>query len=346
MYEVPSYAVKNFVVSKPKTALANPFHVSVPAAPFTLDAAKYRAVEAIRLHGKQSRTSIADLIGYSPSKMTSVVNDLIDEGLLTETGEGTATGGRRARTIDFNPDYGYFAAATVEVSRLDIALVDFCGNVRVRRLLPMPHDATPQATLDSICGFILERLEKLAIPLDKIYGVGLSTPVPVEPDSGTLNEAPELPGWGGYQIDSQLREVFPYGVVIIEKDANAMAYAELRHGQSGADTFVYIKPDAPVSVGIVIGGQIYHGASGRAGDIGGGGGAELASLIAFLDPALVIIGGASDGDHQTFAALSRQLLSADSSGRRRVERSALGAEAAMTGIIARIADRVFVEGER
>lgn len=332
---------------KPKTVLSNPFQISAAAAPFSLDAAKFRAVEAIRQHGRQSRTGIADLIGYSPSKMTSVVNELMDEGVLAETGEGTATGGRRARSIDFNPDYGYFVGATVEASRLDIALVDFSGRIRVRLLLPAPVIATPQAILDSICGFILERLTKLGIPLDKIYGFGLTTPVPLEPSSGTLYESTDLPGWGGYQIESQLREVFPYGVVVIEKDANAMAYGELRRGRVNTDSFVYLKSDPPISAGIVIDGQIYRGASGRAGEIDRPGGAELAALMAFIDPALVVIGGdATEKEPEAFAAVSRQLLSVPGAGRRRVERTSLGNEAAMTGIIARVAESVFVAGER
>ena len=81
---------------KSRTAIVNPFQTEINSAPFALDAPKLRTVETLRSLGKQSRSTIAELITYSPSKMTSVVNDLIDDGILEEVGEEASTGGRKA----------------------------------------------------------------------------------------------------------------------------------------------------------------------------------------------------------------------------------------------------------
>lgn len=327
----------------------NPFQTEIRSAPFALDFPKLRTVETLRLLGKQSRSAIAELITYSPSKMTAVVNDLIDDGILEEVGEEASTGGRKARAVDFNPDFGYFATATIAPARFDVALVDFATNIRVRRIIPLPDDTSPQNILNIICDFLLERLEKLNIPLEKILGFGLATPVAVDTRTGTLSDSPYLAGWGGYQIDSHLREVFPYAVIVLEKDVNAMAYGMLRRGLQTHNTFVAVKVNEPRSVGIVIDGHIYRGASGRAGEISAANNDEaylggLASLIQFLDPEVVMIAGDSTEAETQFAAiLDRYLLEQSSLARQRLplERSPLGLEAMITGLILQVAEHVF-----
>ena len=193
------------------------------------------------------------------------MNDLIDDGILEEVGEEASTGGRKARAVDFNPNFGYFATATIEPDRFDVALVDFAANIRVRRIIPLPDDISPQNILSIICDFLLERLEKLNIPLEKILGFGLSTPVAVDVRTGTLWDSTALPGWGGYQIDSHLREVFPYAIIVLEKDVNAMAYGLLRRGLQPHKTFIAVKANEPRGVGLVINGHVCRGVNGFAG---------------------------------------------------------------------------------
>ena len=332
---------------KSRTAIVNPFQTEIRSAPFALDAPKLRTVETLRSLGKQSRSTIAELITYSPSKMTSVVNDLIDDGILEEVGEEASTGGRKARAVDFNPNFGYFATATIEPTRFDVALVDFAANIRVRRIIPLPEDTSPQNILSIICDFLLERLEKLNIPLDKILGVGLATPAAIDVRTGTQWDSPHLPGWGGYQIDSHLREVFPYAVIVLEKDVNAVAYGLLRRGQHRHKSFMAIKANEPRGVGIVIDGRVYRGASGCAGAMSTVNGDEafcrdLALLIQFIDPEAVIIAGdGSEAETQFSAMLGRYLLEQSSATRQRLERSTLGLEAMITGLILEVAESIF-----
>ncbi len=123
---------------------ASPFEATpTQTAPFTLAPPKFMTVAAIREAGTLSRTHIAEAIGYSPSKITSVVNDLIQDGILEEKGEGPATGARRAREIGFNPQFGYIVAARIGFTKLDIALVDFTEHIRLRRMLPLPPTRRP-----------------------------------------------------------------------------------------------------------------------------------------------------------------------------------------------------------
>ncbi len=248
----------------------SPFEVTpTRTAPFKLSPPKFMTVAAIRQSGTLSRTRIAETIGYSPSKITSVVNDLIQDGILEEKGEGPATGARRAREIGFNPNFGYIVAARIGFSKLDIALVDLTEHIRVRRMLPMLQPADPDTVLNQICEVVRERIDKLGIPVSDIFAFSIIVPSSVDMQSGTLFDTPHLPSWGGYPIDSLIREAFPYAMVLIENEANAMAFGELHKGDARhLQNLVYVNVGTSINAGLILNGQIYRGANGRAGDIG------------------------------------------------------------------------------
>ena len=229
---------------------------------------QYAATESLRLHGQLSRSSIAEFTGYSPSRVTGIVNDLLNEGILEECENSEYTGGRRAKDLYFNPNFGYIVAVTVGTERLDVALAGFDEKIRIRRMLPTQPDEGPSVILDAAANFVTQWLERFEIPLEKVYGVGVTLSGAVDYHTGTPHESPELPGWGGYQIASFFREVFPYAVVIVDRDTNAMAFGELRRGAGRQHNhLLYVNIGHNINTALVINGEIYRGESGRAGDI-------------------------------------------------------------------------------
>ncbi|MCD4687467.1 MAG: ROK family transcriptional regulator [Anaerolineae bacterium] len=283
--------------TRPERLRDNPFEaVPTHTAPFKLPLPEYLTVTAIRQFGTLSRTRIAETIGYSPSKITAVVNDLLRDGIVEELGSGPPTGARRAKELGFNPNFGYVVAVRVGFSKLEIALVDFSGHIRVRRMLPLPHPADPDTVLNEICNVVQERIDKLGIPMSAVLSFSITVPGAVDIQSGTLFDSPFMPSWGGYQIDSVIRESFPYAMVHVENEANAMAFGELRQGGARQlRSLIYVNVGASINSGIILDEQIYRGANGRAGDIGqmhvthrSGGVEETVPLEALVSGAAIV----------------------------------------------------------
>jgi predicted NBD/HSP70 family sugar kinase len=239
------------------------------AAPIKLSAPNLMTVMAIRQHGVLSRSNIAEQIGYSNAKITGVVNDLIEQNILLEMDEAKSSGGRRARYVGFNPDFGYIVTINIGVTKLELALIDFGENIRIRRMLPINIKDGPETILTEICSFILDRIQQLKIPLEKIFAFVATLPGAIDSETQTPFETPLMPTWAGYQIENHLSQAFPYAVIQIENDANALAFGELRKGiAQEVKNFIYVKVGTTISAGIIINGKIYRGANGRAGDIG------------------------------------------------------------------------------
>jgi glucokinase-like ROK family protein len=237
-----------------------PFHLLMPQA---------KAIESIRRLGPLSRTEIADKIGYSRSKITSVVNELTDAGILAELGDGESSGGRRPRVLNFNANFGYVVGIDMGATSLDIALADFNGKIIDRQTMFIDVREGPDITLGLIRNTVLERLAVLGISPHKIYGFGMGVPGPVEFSTGLLIAPPIMPGWEAYPIAAFIRESFPHAVVIVDNDVNVMALGELRSGAGVShDNFLFIKIGTGIGCGIVCDGQVYRGTNGCAGDIG------------------------------------------------------------------------------
>jgi predicted NBD/HSP70 family sugar kinase len=242
-----------------------------------------------------------------------------------------------------------------------VALVDFDEKIRVRWMIPIDMMNDPLTIVDQVCRFALGRLQQLEIPIEKVFGVGFSLPGAISLKSGTLFDTATLPGWGGYQLESHLREVFPYALVVLERDANVMVFGELRKGLGkGHHHVLYVKIESSISTGLILDGRIYRGANGRAGSIsnvqlspadtplerGEMVGSRLAVLVDLLDPELILLGGDTKTlGHEYLAAIRRSILSLSQSSATenlRVEIAPLGAEANMLGLIGLTAGQIFI----
>lgn len=101
-----------------------------------------------------------------------------------------------------------------------------------------------------------------------IGGIGVAVAAPVATSDHTIAIPGILPGWDGVDITAPLRTAFNVPVYV-DNDANLATYGESRMGvAAGKRNFVYISANDGVGAGIVINGEIMHGVTGLAGEIG------------------------------------------------------------------------------
>jgi glucokinase len=81
--------------------------------------------------------------------------------------------------------------------------------------------------------------------------------------------APNVPGWTDLPLAARLRDGLELGCVVCETDVKAATLAEARWGAlRDADPGVFLSVGTGLAAGIVVGGQVLHGANGAAGEIG------------------------------------------------------------------------------
>jgi len=101
-----------------------------------------------------------------------------------------------------------------------------------------------------------------------IDSVGVSAAGFVSSDRKTMLATPNIAGWNGVDLDSDLTQVIGLPVVI-ENDANAAAWGEARFGAGrGIDHLLMLTVGTGIGGGIVVNGDLYRGAFGVAAEIG------------------------------------------------------------------------------
>ncbi|AZV44382.1 ROK family glucokinase [Peribacillus asahii] len=111
------------------------------------------------------------------------------------------------------------------------------------------------------------KLAELKKKRSELLGIGMGAPGPVRSESGSVYEAINL-GWRNYPLKDVLEKktLLP---VVIDNDANMAALGEMWKGAGqGAKDLVCITLGTGVGGGVIANGQVVHGASGAAGEVG------------------------------------------------------------------------------
>ncbi|MEU9750148.1 MULTISPECIES: ROK family transcriptional regulator [Streptomyces] len=225
-----------------------------------------RVVRAVRMAGSLTQAEIARSTGLSAATVSNIVRELREGGTVEVT--PTSAGGRRARSVSLSGDAGIVIGVDFGHTHLRVAVGNLAHQVLAEESEPLDVDAS------SAYGFgraeeLVERLiEATGIGRQKVIGVGLGVPGPIDVVSGTLGSTSILPGWTGINPSEEMAGRL--GVpVYVDNDANLGALGELVWGSGrGVKDLAYIKVASGVGAGLVIDGQIYRGPGGTAGEIG------------------------------------------------------------------------------
>ena len=121
--------------------------------------------------------------------------------------------------------------------------------------------------LSDICEAMEARLAEKEISLDDIEGVGIGLPGPITND-GTVLQCVNL-GWGTFNVEEKLSEMFRGIKVKAGNDANVAALGEAwQGGGKDYDDILMITLGTGVGGGVIINGKILTGYNGGAGEIG------------------------------------------------------------------------------
>jgi predicted NBD/HSP70 family sugar kinase len=225
---------------------------------------------AIARAGATTRAELSRLTGLSRSAVGDCVTDLLSDGLIVErTSEGTAGGrGRRATTLHLRPAPGVVLGIDLGHMHVSAAAATRDGEVLAERTAALDVDHRPEQALDLAARLAHETLTAGDVTLDDVAAVAAGIPGPLDMREHTVRANTILTEWVGIDPAAELtaRLARP---VFVGNDADMGAIGEYRFGSArGLDNLLYVKVSHGIGAGIVIGGTIYHGSTGIAGEIG------------------------------------------------------------------------------
>jgi predicted NBD/HSP70 family sugar kinase len=225
------------------------------------------ALDLLLEHGPLSRTRLGELTGLSKPTASQLLARLEADGLVVASGSSRGGPGPRAQLYAVNPRAGHVAAMDVTPARIVAAVADITGRIVGEHELPTPRRAGPDAVAN-----VMHALEgaatAAAVPTDELLHLAIGTPGAFDPRSRRLRYARHLPGWHDPDLLDRLAQATGLPVQV-DNDVNLAAVAELTSGRArGVDDFVLLWVDDGLGAAVVIGGRLYGGVSGGAGEVG------------------------------------------------------------------------------
>lgn len=223
-----------------------------------------RVLELIASGQATSRTELSELLGAPRSTISLTVSQLVERGLVAEQGTSESTGGRPRKVLRLGGTDEFAVAADLGGRHARIGVVLPGGELTDVSTVPFAIADGPQAVLPRLA----ERLEALAERRgrERLRGVGLALPGPVDVESGVVNLPSRMPGWNKFPVGAWLDERFEVPSAV-DNDANCMAVGEHTIQPVERRQSIMVKIGSAIGAGIIVDGRLYRGATGAAGDI-------------------------------------------------------------------------------
>ena len=214
-----------------------------------------------------SRTELAKRSGLPAATITRIVGNFLTAGLISEVTSEESSGGRRPVLLSINATAGYVVGVKLREDGMTVTVCDLsCTPVRAGEHAIQPGDE-PHHVVDAIADTIKRLIAEAGISMRQVLGVGVGLSGLIDSSRG-LCRLSSILDWHNVELGPALQ--FKLHVPVrVDNDVNTLAVAE-RYFGAGRDigNFLLITVGRGVGLGIVVGGEIYRGTHGGAGEFG------------------------------------------------------------------------------
>lgn len=226
-----------------------------------------------------SQAEIGRRTGLSRTTVASLVAELRRQGRIAAADPAPTTGrGRPAARYRLRGEEQIVLGVDFGHAHLAVAVADLAGGIRAERRVELDTHVRPHEALDRAAALITELLagtDPSVVPAMVVIGV--PGPIALTDPSATAEMVLQarrvcagtvLSAWVGLDPAGELADRVGLPV-LAENDANLGAIGEHRFGgATDVDNLVFVKVSSGVGAGIVLGGTLYRGSRGAAGEIG------------------------------------------------------------------------------
>lgn len=235
------------------------------AAEYKNNLLKKAILSYLTTHEEATIADLSNELTWSVPTVTKLIQELKEEGYLTDLGKLETAGGRRPNVFGLAADAFYFLGVDIRRRRLEFVLLDFKGYIlHKKQEVPFVLENTPEA-LELVCQETEKFISEIGMNRKEIIGIGFSLTGRVDSNSGysytyfNFNEIPLT------EVLQQRLGIRAY----IENDSRAMMYAEKTAGVVKEEkNVIFLNIGRGVGVGILIDNKLYSGKTGFAGEFG------------------------------------------------------------------------------
>lgn len=226
---------------------------------------KKRIITHYIYNGSSTITDLAKELDLSVPTVAKFISEMCEEGYINDYGKLETSGGRHPSLYGLNPESGYFVGVDIKKFAINIALINFKGDmIELKMNIPYKFENTQEA-LEELCRLIKEFIKETEVRPEKVMNICINISGRVNPESGY--------SFSMFHFSEQpLADVLTKKIgfsVCIDNDTRAMTYGEYMKGcVTGEKNIIFVNISWGLGIGIIIDGKIYTGKSGFSGEFG------------------------------------------------------------------------------
>ena len=215
-----------------------------------------------------SRAGIAKLTELAKPTVSTIVDDLVSEGLVREIGIGEtrSNGGRPPILLEFNERSQYLVGVEVGVRHTTIVVADARGNELARTELAL-SPTKPSEAFRVIANEIRKLMRSAGAPLGRLAAIGIVVPGMVDASTATCLLAPNI-GWRDVPVRDLLARSFKVPIFVHNTIDPAVVAESLEGAGEGVGDIAMLYASTGVGAGLLAGGRVFSGHGGISGEIG------------------------------------------------------------------------------
>ncbi|GLV56771.1 xylose repressor protein [Dictyobacter sp. S3.2.2.5] len=218
-------------------------------------------------HQAISRIKLARKSGLPASTITKIVGNLVAAGLVLEVSADESSGGRRPVLLSINATAGYVVGVRLREATITLTICDLQCNSTYTRECSYQPGTSPKQVITIIAAAIRDLIAEAGLTIQQIFGVGIGLSGLIDSARGLCRVSTIL-GWQNVELGPALERQLKIPVRV-DNDVNTLSIAEHLFGQGReADNFLLVTIGRGIGMGIILGGEIYRGTFGGAGEFG------------------------------------------------------------------------------
>lgn len=208
---------------------------------------------------KCSRADIARSTGLTKAAVTLIVDELINDGYVEEYISDYNGVGRKPINLKLRENSAFAFGVNITRKHYEVGIVDLNGNILKNKQFDIDK---PSKVIDQIQKTITEQINETGVSQDKILGIGITTPGPVNYKENTILTPPNFNEWHNLKLDFQ-------DSIHLENISDAAALSEKYFGCcKDIDNYIMLMVDEGIGSGLIIDNKIYRGNNGRGTEAG------------------------------------------------------------------------------
>lgn len=217
---------------------------------------------------KRSRKDIAEKIKLTPAAVTILVNELIEQGCIRESGhvDEPSRVGRKKVFLELHNTYKYAIGVNIEGDDVSIGIGDLSGNL-LQNINKSIDGLKAIEVLNIIVQNIMDLIWNMNLSKKDILGIGIGIVGIVDNQNGISKRA-----YGLWKEEVKVREILEQELglpVIVENNVRALARAEMeQRTHKKMDNMVFVKHGPGIGSAIMLNKEIYRGSNNKSGELG------------------------------------------------------------------------------